>query len=84
MRGSSTPQTAVTELDYVVPKLGSNLVAVEIDNELNLYPISNAQAVWRTFAQAIRAKYPSTKISGPGTLRTSATPPRARSVAARA
>jgi len=66
MRGSSSPQTAVTELDYVIPKLGSNLVAVEIGNELNLYPISNAQAVWHTFAQAIRTKYPSTKIAGPG------------------
>ncbi|MES1173036.1 MAG: glycosyl hydrolase family 79 C-terminal domain-containing protein [Myxococcales bacterium] len=66
MRGSSTPQTAVTELDYVVPKLGSNLVAVEIGNELNLYPISNAEAVWHSFAQAIRAKFPSTKIAGPG------------------
>ena len=66
MRGSSTPQTAVTELDYVVPKLGSNLVAVEIGNELNLYPISNAQSVWHSFAQAIRAKFPSTKIAGPG------------------
>ena len=66
MRGSSTPQTAVTELDYVVPKLGSNLAAVEIGNELNLYPISNAQAVWHSFAQAIRARFPSTKIAGPG------------------
>jgi hypothetical protein len=66
MRGSSTPEKAVTELDYVVPKLGANLVAVEIGNELNLYPISNAEAVWRTFAQAIRTKFPSTKIAGPG------------------
>jgi hypothetical protein len=66
MRGSSTPQTAVTELTYVVPKLGANLAAVEIGNELNLYPISDAEGVWRTFAQAIRKAFPSTLIAGPG------------------
>jgi hypothetical protein len=66
MRGSSTPQTATTELTYVVPKLGANLQAVEIGNELNLYPISDAEGVWRTFAQAIRSSFPSTKIAGPG------------------
>jgi len=66
MRGSSTPQTAVTELTYVIPKLGTNLQAVEIGNELNLYPISNAQSVWHTFAQAIRQAFPTTKIAGPG------------------
>jgi hypothetical protein len=66
MRGSSTPQTAVTELTYVVPKLGANLAAVEIGNELNLYPIADAEGVWRTFAQAIRQAFPSTLIAGPG------------------
>jgi hypothetical protein len=66
MRGSSTPQTAVTELTYVVPKLGANLAAVEIGNELNLYPISDAEGVWRSFAQAIRKAFPSTLIAGPG------------------
>ena len=35
----STPQTAVTELQYVVPKLGASLQAVEIGNELNLYNV---------------------------------------------
>jgi hypothetical protein len=66
MRGSSTPESATTELSYVVPKLGANLVAVEIGNELNLYPISDAESVWRTFAQAIRKAFPTTKIAGPG------------------
>ena len=66
MRGSSTPQTAVTELTYVVPKLGASLQAIEIGNELNLYPISNAETVWRSFAQAIRQALPSTLIAGPG------------------
>ena len=66
MRGSSTPQTAVTELTYVVPKLGANLAAVEIGNELNLYTISDAEGVWRSFAQAIRSAFPSTLIAGPG------------------
>jgi hypothetical protein len=66
MRGNSTPQTAVTELTYVVPKLGANLQAVEIGNELNLYPISNAESVWRSFAQAIRQAFPTTLIAGPG------------------
>jgi hypothetical protein len=54
MRGSSTPEMAVTELKYVIPKLGTNLQAVEIGNELNLYGMSNAQSVWHSFAQAIR------------------------------
>ena len=66
MRGSSTPETATTELTYVVPKLGANLQAVEIGNELNLYPIADAEGVWRKFAQAIRTSFPSTKIAGPG------------------
>ena len=66
MRGSSTPQTAVTELTYVVPKLGENLAAVEIGNELNLYPISNAESVWHSIAQAIRTSFPNTLIAGPG------------------
>jgi len=66
MRGSSTPQTAVTELTYVVPKLGANLAAVEIGNELNLYTIADAEGVWRTFAQAIRKAFPNTLIAGPG------------------
>lgn len=66
MRGSSTPQTAVTELNYVVPKLGANLAAIEIGNELNLYPISDAEGVWRSFVQAIRKAFPSVLIAGPG------------------
>jgi hypothetical protein len=66
MRGSSTPQTAVTELTYVVPKLGDSLQAIEIGNELNLYPISDAEGVWRSIAQAIRQAFPKTLIAGPG------------------
>ncbi len=66
MRGSSTPDTAVAELTYVIPKLGANLAAVEIGNELNLYGISNAQSIWHSFAQAIRTKFPDTLIAGPG------------------
>ena len=66
MRGSSTPQKAVTELTYVIPKLGTSLASVEIGNELNLYPISDAEGVWRTYAQAIRKAFPSTLIAGPG------------------
>jgi hypothetical protein len=67
MRGSSTPETAVTELTYVIPKLGASLQAVEIGNELNLYPASpNAQTVWHGIAQAIRKAFPTTLIAGPG------------------
>ena len=66
MRGSSTPESAVAELAYVVPKLGANLLAVEIGNELNLYSISNAQSIWHSFAQAIRQAYLGTLIAGPG------------------
>jgi hypothetical protein len=66
MRGSSTPQTAMTELTYVIPKLGASLQAVEIGNELNLYSGINAESTWRPFAQAIRTAFPSTLIAGPG------------------
>lgn len=67
MRGSSTPETAVTELTYVIPKLGASLQAVEIGNELNLYPATpNAQSVWHGIAQAIRKAFPTTLIAGPG------------------
>jgi hypothetical protein len=66
MRGSSTPQTAVTELTYVVPKLGASLAAIEIGNELNLYSGIDAEGTWRSFAQAIRKAFPTTLIAGPG------------------
>ena len=66
MRGSSTPQTAVTELTYVIPKLGASLQAVEIGNELNLYSGIDAESIWRSFAQAIRSAFPGTLIAGPG------------------
>ena len=66
MRGSSTPQTAVTELTYVMPKLGASLQAVEIGNELNLYSGINAESVWKGIAQAIRSAFASTLIAGPG------------------
>jgi hypothetical protein len=66
MRASSTPQTAVTELTYVIPKLGDSLQAVEIGNELNLYSGIDAQSVWHSFAQAIRKAFPNTAIAGPG------------------
>jgi len=66
MRGSSTPQAAMTELTYVIPKLGASLQAVEIGNELNLYSGINAESTWRPFAQAIRTAFPSTSIAGPG------------------
>jgi Glycosyl hydrolase family 79, N-terminal domain len=66
MRGTSTPQTAVAELTYVVPKLGASLQAVEIGNELNLYSGINAESVWKGIAQAIRSSFPGTLIAGPG------------------
>jgi len=66
MRGSSTPQTAVAELTYVIPKLGASLQAVEIGNELNLYSGINAESVWKGIAQAIRSSFPGTLIAGPG------------------
>jgi hypothetical protein len=66
MRGSSTPQTAVTELQYVVPKLGNSLLGVEIGNELNLYNVSNIESIWHSYAQAIHNAFPSTAVAGPG------------------
>lgn len=65
-RGSSTTQTAVTELQYVVPKLGTSLQAVEIGNELNLYNVSNIESIWHSYAQAIHTAFPSTAVAGPG------------------
>ena len=66
MRGSSTTQTAVTELQYVVPKLGASLQAVEVGNELNLYNVSNIQSIWHSYAQAIHSNFASTLVAGPG------------------
>jgi len=66
MRGSSTTQTAVTELQYVVPKLGTSLQAVEVGNELNLYNVSNIESIWHSYAQAIHTAFPSTAVAGPG------------------
>lgn len=66
MRGSSTPQTAVTELQYVVPKLGASLLGVEIGNELNLYNDSNVETTWHSYAQAIHTNFSGTKVAGPG------------------
>jgi hypothetical protein len=66
MRGSSTTQTAVTELQYVVPKLGPSLQAVEIGNELNLYDVSNIESTWHSYAQAIHTNFAGTLVAGPG------------------
>ncbi len=66
MRGSSTTQTAVTELQYVVPKLGASLQGVEIGNELNLYNDSNVENVWHSYAQAIHTNFTGTAVAGPG------------------
>jgi len=66
MRGASTPQTAVTELTYVIPKLGASLAAIEIGNELNLYGLSNVQSVWHSYASAIHGAFPSAVVAGPG------------------
>ena len=66
MRGNSTTQTAVTELQYVVPKLGTNLQGVEVGNELNLYNVSNIESIWHSYAQAIHSAFPTTVVAGPG------------------
>ncbi|HVY37994.1 MAG TPA: glycosyl hydrolase family 79 C-terminal domain-containing protein, partial [Polyangia bacterium] len=66
MRGNSTTTTAVTELKYVVPKLGASLQAVEIGNELNLYNVSTIETTWHSYAQAIHTNFPGTLVAGPG------------------
>ena len=66
MRGQSTPQTAVTEASYVVPKLGASLAAIEIGNELNLYGLANVQQIWHSYAAAIHTAFPGVVIAGPG------------------
>ena len=47
----------MTELDYVVPKLGTSLQAVEIGNELNLYNVRHPRA------SGIRSRRPFTARS---------------------
>jgi hypothetical protein len=66
MRGSSTTQTAVTELKYVVPKLGASLQAVEVGNELNLYNNSSIESIWHSYAEAIHSNFSGTLVAGPG------------------
>ena len=66
MRGASTPQTAVTELTYVIAKLGASLAAIEIGNELNLYGLSNVESVWHSYAAAIHSAFPTAVVAGPG------------------
>jgi len=66
MRGNSTPQTAVTEVSYVIPKLGASLLGIEIGNELNLYGLSNVETVWHSYAAAIHGAYPTAVVAGPG------------------
>jgi hypothetical protein len=67
MRGGSSPATAVAEARYVVPKLGSSLVAMEIGNELNFYgAIGTIRPLWHSYSTAIHAALPGTIIAGPG------------------
>jgi hypothetical protein len=66
MRGTSTPQTAVTEAMYVIPKLGASLAGIEIGNELNLYGLANVQQLWHSYAAAIHAAFPDVAVAGPG------------------
>jgi hypothetical protein len=64
---TSTPAAAAAEATYANQKLGSNLYAWEIGNEIDHYAGTYASKVakWEGEADAIRAAIPSAPLSGP-------------------
>ncbi len=53
---------SVAEAQYVTTKLGANLLAFEIGNEISFYTTPQA---WATFATAIHAALPNAPLAGP-------------------
>ena len=66
---TSTPDAAVAEATYVAGRLGDRLAALEIGNEINLYPGGYAQirAQWEVFASALHAALPDLPLAAPAT-----------------
>jgi hypothetical protein len=62
-----TPANDAAEATYVASKLGSNLVAFEIGNEIDRGPPTYTPALWQSFAAAIQAAVPNAQFAGPAT-----------------
>jgi hypothetical protein len=72
----STPAVAAAEVAYAANALGSNLLGIEIGNEVDLYAghyfpagwsFSDYLTLWQSFASAIRAQTPGVPLTGPVT-----------------
>ena len=72
----STPAVAAAEVAYAAKALGSNLLGIEIGNEVDLYAghyfpagwsFSDYLALWQSFASAILAETPGVPLTGPVT-----------------
>jgi len=72
--GSGSPEAAADEAEYVVNKLDSALVALQIGNEPDLfsrdlrkpaYPFAQYFHEWQGFASAIRRRLPNAPLAGP-------------------
>ena len=72
--GRGTPEQAAAESAFVVPTLGTKLIALQIGNEPNLYgrhfrpqPYSFSEYIsdWEKFAVAVRQRVPGAKFAGP-------------------
>lgn len=64
---TGTPAAAVAEASYVATRLGSNLVALELGNELNFYSGSYVaiRTSWEDAAAAVRAALPGVPLAAP-------------------
>jgi hypothetical protein len=72
----STPAVAAAEVAYAAKALGSNLLGIEIGNEVDLYAghyfpagwsFSDYLTLWQSFAAAILAQTPGVPLTGPVT-----------------
>jgi hypothetical protein len=72
----STPAAAAAEVAYAAKALGSNLLGIEIGNEVDLYAghyfpagwnFSDYLTLWQSFATAILAETPGVPLTGPVT-----------------
>jgi hypothetical protein len=64
---TGTAANDAQEAQYVASKLGANLAAFEIGNEIDRGPPTYAAATWQSFASAIQASAPNARFAGPAT-----------------
>ena len=74
---NTTPDLVVEEIRYVLPRLGSSLLAVQIGNEPNYYrdhyrpknwTFEDYFIEWQTDAKAIRSAFPNVSLIGPSSV----------------